>query len=53
MSYCPAEELIRREEARGDRRAGLALTQLAFIYQQQELYHIAVDTFYSVCPTNR
>ena len=42
--HCSEEELAAREIARGDRRSGLALLQLAFVHQQQENYHVEVDT---------
>lgn len=40
---CPAEELRRREAARGDRRAGQAESQLATLYPH--IYDLTVDTF--------
>lgn len=42
--HCPEEELERREQARGDRRIGQALSQLSFVHQQ-EIYDIEVNTY--------
>jgi chloramphenicol 3-O phosphotransferase len=41
--YCSNEELLRREHARGDRKPGLAQSQLAPIHENRE-YDFAVDT---------
>lgn len=43
--YCPADELERREIARGDRTIGQAVRQLDFVHQQKEVYDVEVDTF--------
>lgn len=42
--HCPAEELKRREELRGDRRIGQAISQLNFVHRQ-EVYDIEVNTY--------
>jgi len=42
--HCPAEELERREKARGDRTIGQAVRQLNFVHQQNEVYDVEVDT---------
>lgn len=44
---CPADELSRREAARGDRRIGQAVEQLQFVHRQGESYHLEVDTFHN------
>ncbi|WP_162287822.1 chloramphenicol phosphotransferase CPT family protein [Indiicoccus explosivorum] len=42
--FCAKPELERREKARGDRRVGLAASQLDFIHRQNEPYRLTVDT---------
>jgi chloramphenicol 3-O phosphotransferase len=42
--HCPAAELVRREQARGDRESGLACRQLAAVHKD-EPYAVEVDTF--------
>lgn len=42
--HCPAEELKRREELRGDRQIGQAISQLNFVHSQ-EFYDIEVNTY--------
>ena len=42
--HCPAAELVRREQARGDRESGLACRQLATMHID-EPYAVEVDTF--------
>lgn len=42
--HCPVEELKRREELRGDRRIGQAISQLSFVHKQ-EIYDIEVNTY--------
>lgn len=42
--HCPEAELVRREQARGDREPGLACRQLATIHKE-ESYAVEVDTF--------
>ncbi|MBW4083112.1 chloramphenicol phosphotransferase CPT family protein [Paenibacillus sp. S150] len=42
--HCPADELERREAARGDRRIGQARDQLEFVHKE-EVYDLEVDTF--------
>jgi chloramphenicol 3-O phosphotransferase len=42
--HCPAEELERREKARGNRTIGQAVRQLDFVHQQNEVYDIEVNT---------
>ncbi|CAM5209016.1 Chloramphenicol 3-O phosphotransferase OS=Ureibacillus acetophenoni OX=614649 GN=SAMN05877842_11527 PE=4 SV=1 [Ureibacillus acetophenoni] len=41
--HCSPEELIKREQLRGDRRIGLAISQLEFVHKQ-EVYDIEVNT---------
>ncbi|WP_036184496.1 chloramphenicol phosphotransferase CPT family protein [Ureibacillus manganicus] len=41
--HCSSEELNRREQLRGDRRIGLATSQLEFVHKQ-EVYDIEVNT---------
>ncbi|MEH7443510.1 AAA family ATPase [Bacillus sp. JJ1122] len=43
--HCPADELKRREIARGNRTIGQAVRQLDFVHQQKEVYDVEVDTF--------
>lgn len=43
--HCPVKELERREQARRDRRIGLARQQLLFVHQHNEPYDVEVDTF--------
>lgn len=42
--HCPVEELKHREKSRGDRRIGLALSQLSLVHQQ-EIYDVEVNTY--------
>lgn len=42
--HCPEEELKHREQSRGDRRIGQALSQLSFVHQQ-EIYDVGVNTY--------
>lgn len=42
--HCSAEELNRREELRGNRRMGQAISQLSFVHKQ-EIYDIEVNTY--------
>ncbi|RIW28676.1 hypothetical protein D3H55_21105 [Bacillus salacetis] len=49
--HCPEEELTSREQQRGDRAAGQALSQLAFVHKEEK-YDLEVNTFthsYSEC----
>ena len=41
---CPEEELKYREQSRGDRQIGQALSQLHFVHQQ-EIYDVEVNTY--------
>lgn len=41
--HCSPEELTRREQFRGDRHIGLAISQLEFVHRQ-EVYDIEVNT---------
>jgi chloramphenicol 3-O phosphotransferase len=43
--YCPLEELVRREEERGDRPKGLAQEQYQFVHKGID-YDVEVNTFY-------
>ncbi|MGM0640520.1 MAG: phosphotransferase-like protein, partial [Thermotogota bacterium] len=43
--FCPLEELIRREEERGDRPKGLAEKQYKFVHKGID-YDVEVNTFY-------
>ena len=47
---CPKEELLRREQARGDREMGLAVEQLSYLSPKEQLYDITVDTH--LCTTD-
>lgn len=42
--HCPPEELTRREEMRGDRMIGQAVSQLKYVHQQNEVYDVEVNT---------
>jgi len=42
--HCSLSELEKREQSRGDRRSGLAKSQLQFVHQQKENYTVEVDT---------
>ena len=42
--HCPVEELIRREQTRGDREIGQSISQLEFVHQN-EIYDVEVNTF--------
>lgn len=42
--HCRILELEEREQSRGDRRSGLAKSQLQFVHQQRENYTVEVDT---------
>lgn len=42
--HCPDEELKLREQQRGDRRIGQAISQLGFVHQC-EIYDVEVNTF--------
>lgn len=42
--HCPAQELKRREESRGDRSIGQAVSQLSYVHKQ-EVYDIEVNTY--------
>ena len=42
--HCSLRELEKREQSRGDRRSGLAKSQLEFVHQQKENYTLEVDT---------
>ncbi|RLL48363.1 hypothetical protein D8M04_03625 [Oceanobacillus piezotolerans] len=42
--HCPVEELKRREQVRGDRRIGQAVSQLSFVHQR-EIYDVEVNTY--------
>lgn len=42
--HCSISELERREQSRGDRKSGLAVSQLTFVHQQREMYDVEVDT---------
>ncbi|WP_456274704.1 chloramphenicol phosphotransferase CPT family protein [Bacillus sp. AK031] len=42
--HCPAQELKRREQQRGDRQIDQALSQLNFVHQS-EIYDVEVNTF--------
>lgn len=42
--HCSVEELERREKIRGDRRIGQAKKQLDFVHQQNEPYHLEINT---------
>lgn len=42
--HCSVEELERREKLKGDRRIGQAKKQLDFVHQQNEPYHLEVNT---------
>jgi len=44
--HCPADELSRREHDRGDRRIGLAQSQLNFVHQH-EVYDVEVNTHHN------
>ncbi|ETI70117.1 chloramphenicol phosphotransferase CPT family protein [Neobacillus vireti] len=41
--HCPVEELERREQSRGDRQIGQAISQLSFVHQQ-EIYDVEFNT---------
>lgn len=41
--HCSSEELKRREQLRGDRHIGLAISQIEFVHRQ-EVYDIEVNT---------
>jgi chloramphenicol 3-O phosphotransferase len=41
--HCPVEVLLHREQSRGDRRIGLAASQLEYVHKQ-ETYDIEVNT---------
>lgn len=43
--HCPVDELLHREQSRGDRRIGLAASQLEYVHKQ-EIYDVEVNTFY-------
>lgn len=42
--HCQKEELKRREQSRGDRNIGQAISQLTFVHQN-EIYDVEVNTF--------
>jgi chloramphenicol 3-O phosphotransferase len=42
--HCPVDELLHREQSRGDRRTGLAASQLEYVHKQ-EIYDVEVNTF--------
>jgi chloramphenicol 3-O phosphotransferase len=42
--HCPVDELLHREQLRGDRRTGLAASQLEYVHKQ-EIYDVEVNTF--------
>lgn len=41
--HCPIEVLIQREQSRGDRRTGLAASQIEYVHKN-EIYDIEVNT---------
>jgi chloramphenicol 3-O-phosphotransferase len=41
---CPKDELIKREQKRGDREIGMAVGQLAYLCPKEPIYDITVDT---------
>jgi chloramphenicol 3-O phosphotransferase len=41
--HCPVDELLHREQSRGDRRTGLAVSQLEYVHKH-ETYDIEVNT---------